>query len=173
MLKDDIAPYFAKTEQISEIFEAEQPELDILEEDIESWMQELHIMTAVKTIDEWEDDFHLDHNQDLTIEQRRARVFAKKMQRMIPDREGMEAVIKSLLGATRVSITEQDCSFSVTVESVTLLDNLKIAEDYFRKIRVAHFGFEFTNQLIRTYEMVKYFTPVVEEYKEVWMEVQR
>ena len=57
MLKDDITPLFANTEQIRELFEAEQPELDALEAAISAWIRELHIMTATDTIEQWEKDY--------------------------------------------------------------------------------------------------------------------
>lgn len=40
MLRDDITPLFADTEQIRELFEAEQPELDALEAAVGRWIQE-------------------------------------------------------------------------------------------------------------------------------------
>ena len=173
MLRDDITPLFADTEQIKELFQAEQPEIDAVEAAVGGWIRELHVMTALETIDLWENDYCLDHNTDLTVERRRARVFAKKMQRRIPKRENIEDTIRQMLGAIRVSITETGCMFTVMVESMTLIDNLKIAEDYFRRIRVAHFGFTFINQLNRNYQMDKYFTPAVVEHKKIWTEVER
>ena len=95
MLRDDITPLFAATEQIRELFEAEQPEIDALELAVTGWIRELHVMTA-SGIERWEDDYHLDHNTDLTLEQRRARVFAKKIQRRIPRRENIEEAIQRL-----------------------------------------------------------------------------
>lgn len=172
MLRDDITPLFAATEQIRELFEAEQPEIDALELAVAGWIRELHVMTA-SGIERWEDDYHLDHNTDLTLEQRRARVFAKKMQRRIPKRENVEEAIQRLLGAVRVSILEKECMFTVTVESMTLIDNLAIAEDYFRKVRVAHFGFTFINQIPRDYRMDKYFAPALVEHRKIRTEVER
>ena len=77
MLQDDITPLFADTEQIRELFQAEQPEIDAVEAAVGGWIRELHVMTALETIELWEKDYCLDHNTDLTIEQRRARVLPK------------------------------------------------------------------------------------------------
>ncbi|RKJ01308.1 DUF2313 domain-containing protein [bacterium D16-54] len=173
MLQDNITPLFAKTEQIRELFLVEQPEIDAMEQAVAGWIRELHIMTALNTIELWENDYHLDHNTELTIEQRRVRVFAKKMQRKIPKRESIEDAIRSMLGASQVSIVEGNCTFTVFVESMTLIDNLTIAEEYFRKVRVAHFGFLFINQIPRSYHMKKYFTPALVEHKKIKMEVNR
>ena len=173
MLQDNINPLFAKTDQIKELFEAEQPEIDAAEKTVTGWIRELNIMTASHTIEEWEKDYCLDHNADLTLEQRRARVFAKKMQRRIPRRENIEETIRNMLGAIRVSIQESGCMFTVIIESMTLIDNFKIAEDYFRQVRVAHFGFTILNQINRVYQMNRYFTPVLTEHKKIRMEVER
>ena len=173
MLRDDITPLFADTEQIRELFEAEQPELDALEAAVGRWIQELHVMTAADTIERWEKDYCLDHNSELTWEQRRARVFSKKMQRKIPKKENIEETIRQMLGAMRVFIQEEACMFTVLIESMTLIDNLRIAVDYFRKVRVAHFGFVLVNQINRSYLMKKYFTPAITEHKKIRLEVER
>ncbi len=78
-----------------------------------------------------------------------------------------------MLGAMRVFIQEEACMFTVLIESMTLIDNLRIAEDYFRKVRVAHFGFVLVNQINRSYLMKKYFTPAITEHKKIRLEVER
>lgn len=173
MLKDCITPVFAQTRQIKELFTIEQSEVDLMEDAMKSWLSELYIMEASDTIELWEDDYSLSHNTDLTLEQRRARIIAKRMQRKIPTKETIEEALRSLLGAEQVKITEGDCMFKVRIRTAILAGNMEIAEDYFRNIRVAHFGFELINQLNRSYGMTKYFSPVTFVYKTFRMEVQR
>ena len=173
MLEDSIPKKFATTKQIQELFMVEQPELDYIENQMDEWSKELYIMTAEKTISCYEDDYGLDHNTDLTLQQRRARIMAKKLQRRIPLKSNIEEVIKSLLNADRVTIVEQDCAFEVQVETATLVENFDIAKDFFRKIRVAHFDYNFVNQISRSYRATKYCAPTVFTHKKFTMEVQR
>lgn len=173
MLKECITPLFAQTKQMSELFAAEQAEMKQVEDAMISWLQELLIMTSDNTIVRWEDDYCLNHNTELTIEQRRARILAKRLQKKVPTKEKLQENIRSLLGAEKVEITEASCMFIVRVRTAVLSSNLGIAEDYFRDIRVAHFGYEFINQIDRTYSTTKYFSPVAFEHKLFKMEVQR
>lgn len=173
MLKDAITPYFAETEQIRELFDAEQPELDAAEQEVESWIQEMHFMTASDTLRLWEHDYGLLYNPALSQEQRRAQLYAKKMKRILPLKEKVENVIKTLLGANRVTLEEKDCRFEIHVETATLMMNMAIAEDFFEKTRVAHFEYSFTNQIIRTFTAQKYFGGLAGELREIELEVQR
>ncbi len=153
MLKDDVTPIFAETAQIRELFLAEQPELDAVEAAVAGWIRELYIMTADDTIEQWERDYGLDHNTGLALEERRARILAKKMQRRLPKRENMEEAIRQILGAGRVTVTEQNCKFTVRAESTVHLDKMAIAKEYFRQVRAAHFDYQFIQQVIWFYDV--------------------
>ena len=139
MLKDCIPSYFAKTEQIKELFEAEQPELDAAEEEVESWMKELHIFTAEKTLDLWEDDYKLPHDPSLSVDQRRARIYAKKMERVIPKKKVVEATLKEILNAANVSVTDKDCVLKFFAEDGDIEENLATAIKHLKSIKPSHF----------------------------------
>lgn len=172
MLKDCIPKKFASMKQMKELFDAEQPELDLIQSEMQGWMKELHIMTCENTISEYEDDYCLDHDVSLTLEQRRARVFAKKGQRFIPRKEYLQNVIQTLLGAQSVLIKEKACEFDIYVATAEQIDNFKIAEDFFREIRPAHWGFTFINNLNREYEILSYFGVAMFEHRKYEMEVE-
>lgn len=139
MLKDCIPSYFAKTEQMKELFEAEQPELDAAEEEVAGWMKELHIFTAEKTLDLWEDDYKLPHDPSLSVDQRRARIYAKKMERVVPKKKVVEAALKGILNAVNVSITDKDCVLKFLAEDGDIEENLAAAISYLKQIKPSHF----------------------------------
>lgn len=139
MLKDCIPSYFAKTEQIKELFEAEQPELDAAEEEVAGWMKELHIFTAEKTLDLWEDDYKLPHDPSLSVDQRRTRIYAKKMERVVPKKKVVEAALKGILNAVNVSITDKDCVLKFLAEDGDIEENLATAISYLKQIKPSHF----------------------------------
>lgn len=162
MLKDCISPFFSKTKQIEELFLAEQPELDRFQSAISEWRRELFVLSCTEnTIDLWEREFALEHKTNLTLEQRRARVFAKKALKYIPKRREIEERIRLLLAAEEVRIFEKDCTFEIYVGTYQLLDNFDIAADYFRKIRPAHFAYTFINSIERTSE-AKVFAGIID-----------
>ena len=157
MLKDCIPDIFYRTDQVKELFDAEQPELDQLTRDMDIWRTESFILTAtLDTIQMYEDDYVLDHDDLLTIEQRRARVFAKRNERYRQRIADLELRLKVMLGAQRVIIEENNCSFTVYVETARLAENISIAKKFFKDARPAHFGYVFINEIRRQYVMTEY-----------------
>ncbi len=172
MLKDCIAAYFAKTAQMDELFDAEQPELDQAQEEILGWMEELHILTSTdKSIELWEDDYYLDHNTDITLQQRRARIFAKKSRRLLPRLETLRQTMATLLNNDKVQIYERDCNFEIYVETPELIDTFSIVEEFFRETRPAHWSYTFINTINREYQLKAYIGVAVFTYKSFTMEM--
>lgn len=153
MLKDCIPSEFAKVKQIEEMFEAIQPEIDDLESAIESWINELNILSCKDTIARYENDFEVRPSAELTLEQRRASVFAKKNSRLKPTITNLENMLKQILSADRVLITEEKCRFNVYVGTAELIENLDIAKSWFKDIRPAHYEFKFINEVAREYDI--------------------
>lgn len=150
MLKESIPQEFAKTKQIKELFEAEQPEMDALRDAFKEWSKELYIFTTQKEIERWENDYCITPDESLTMDQRRMRVFAKKSEKVITKKEYLEEKLKKMLGVKYLSISENNCCLTVYYETDYLVDNLDITLDYFRKVRPAHLGYNFINAINRT-----------------------
>lgn len=153
MLKDCIPSEFAKVKQIEEMFEAAQPEIDALEIAIENWINELNILSCKDTIARYENDFEIKPTAELTLEQRRAGVFAKKNSRLKPTITNLENMLKQILSADRVLITEEKCRFNIYIGTSELIGNLEIAKKWFKDIRPAHFEFNFINEVARVYDI--------------------
>lgn len=172
MLKDCITGKFSRTKQIEELFGAEQPELNLFQEEIMKWMDELHILTCTENIGRWEKEYGLDNNTALTIEQRRARVFAKKSERSLPKKAEIEQIMQAMLNAKRVAIYEEGCRFEISVETALLAENIEIAKQYFRQVRPAHFGFDFVNDIRREHKLGMYLGIAEIKEKEFTWEVE-
>lgn len=173
MLKDCITKEFAQTEQMAELFGAEQPELDLAQAEVLGWLSELHIMSCEETIGLWEDDFGLDHNSDLTLEQRRIRVFAKKNRRLLPTLDLLERTMEALLGSRKVEITElPGCRFRIRVETPEILDTYGIAEEFFAETRPAHWGYGFINTVPRDCTLRTFFGVAAFTHKRFEMEME-
>lgn len=172
MLKECIAEEFAKTKQMEELFDAEQPELDLLSSEFSEWSKELYILTATKEIERWEDDYCLPHDTSLTIEQRRMRVFAKKSEKVITKKDYIRDKIRTMLDATQVSIEEKDCCLIISYETAYLVDNLEICKDYLKKIRPAHWGYQLRNEINRSNSSEIYWGISSETIKQYEWEVK-
>ncbi len=172
MLKDCIPYIFSECKQIKELFNAEQIELDRLYKAVESFINELYILKCVDTIKRYEDDYALELDKSLSLEQRRYRIFAKKNQKLKPTIKNLEYMLKSMLGAREVKITEKDCIFTVRITTAELIENEAIAKEWFRNVRPAHFDFVFANDVYRE-KICKSFTAVyVFECKRIKAEVR-
>lgn len=77
MLKKSVPPFVAQMREMAELFGAEQPELDRLEGILTELLAQFYIKTATYSLNQWEQDFGIAENPELTQEQRRAQVLAK------------------------------------------------------------------------------------------------
>ena len=82
MLKKSVPPFVAQMREMAELFGAEQPELDRLEGILTELLAQFYIKTATYSLNQWEQDFGIAENPELTQEQRRAQVLAKLNMRM-------------------------------------------------------------------------------------------
>lgn len=172
MLKDCIPDIFADCKQIKELFNAEQVELDTVYKAVESFINELYILKCSNTIRRYEDDYALEFDKSLSLEQRRYRIFAKKNQKLKPFIKSLESMLKNILGAREVKITEKDCIFTVRITTAELIENEAIAKEWFRNVRPAHFDFVFVNDVYRE-KICKSFTAVYAfEHKKFKSEVR-
>ena len=150
MLKDCIAPKFADTKQMKELFLIEEKELERIYRRNEKLYEELFISLADENIERYEKEYALKEDALLTLNQKRARILAKKNSRIVPKISNFSTVIKNLVGAEDVIIKEGTNELSVYVKTAELVENMQIAKDFLRDVRPAHLGYDFINNLNRS-----------------------
>lgn len=150
MLKDCIAPKFAATKQMKELFFVEEKELEKIYRRNEKLYEELFVSLADENIERYEKEYALKEDALLTLNQKRARILAKKNSKIVPKVSNFSTVIKNLLGAEDVIIKEGTNELSVYVKTVELVENMQIAKDFLRDARPAHLGYDFINNLDRS-----------------------
>lgn len=151
MLLEDISPFAAGMKELKELLQAEQPELDLIENRLEDIIKQFYAKTTTWAIEKWEDDFLMEHDSTLSIEQRRARVLAKINSDSTSTKEMLENLVKQIMDAKRVVITENpaDYSFTIYVNTAFLVHNFNIANMAVYFARPAHLNFKFVNEIIR------------------------
>lgn len=129
MLKKSVPPFVARMREMAELFEAEQPELDRLEGILTELLAQFYIKTATYSLNQWEQDFGIVEDPELTQEQRRARVLAKLNMRMPATVKMLENLVRQTMGAENVRIEEHptEYAFTVYVQEDKLSDFLGIA----------------------------------------------
>ena len=150
MLKDCIAPKFAATKQMKELFLIEEKELEKIYRRNEKLYEELFVSLADENIERYEKEYALKEDALLTLNQKRARILVKKNSRIVPKTSNFSTVIKNLLGAEDVIIKERTNELSVYVKTAELVENMQIAKDFLRDVRPAHLGYDFINNLDRS-----------------------
>lgn len=150
MLKDCIAPKFAATKQMKELFLIEEKELEKIYRRNEKLYEELFVSLADENIERYEKEYALKEDALLTLNQKRARILAKKNSKIVPKISNFSTVIKNLLGAEDVIIKDGTNELSVYVKTVELVENMQIAKDFLRDVRPAHLGYDFINNLNRS-----------------------
>ena len=81
MLKKSVPPFVAQMREMAELFGAEQPELDRLEGILTELLAQFYIKTATYSLNQWEQDFGIAENPELTQEQRRAAARRRNLSR--------------------------------------------------------------------------------------------
>lgn len=151
MLKKSVPPFVAEMMEIAQLFIAEQPELDKMEEDLSELLKQFYIKTATYSLDEWEKEFGLECGTSLTLMQRRARVLAKLNSNPPATIKMLENLVFQTISANAVTIIEHpsEYSFTIYVNSDYLIETFAIADEAVRLARPAHLSYKFVNRLIR------------------------
>lgn len=152
MLKKSVPPFVAQMREMAELFIAEQPELDRLENHLSELLAQFYIKTATYSLDMWEDEFGLSHDPELSQQQRRARVLAKLNTRTPATVRMLENLVRQTMGEEIVWIEEhpEAYMFIVYVQEEQLSGLLGIAEEAVHDARPAHLNYKFIERLIRT-----------------------
>ena len=151
MLKKSVPPFVAQMREMAELFGAEQPELDRLEGILTELLAQFYIKTATYSLNQWDEDFGIVKDPELTQEQRRARVLAKLNMRMPATVKMLENLVRQTMGEENVRIEEHpaEYAFTVYVQEDKLSDFLGIARRAVQAARPAHLNYKFIERLIR------------------------
>lgn len=151
MLEKSVPPFVARMREMAELFGAEQPELDRLDEILTEILAQFYIKTATYSLNQWEQDFGLIEDRELTQEQRRARVLAKLNMRMPATVKMLENLVRQTMGEENVRIEEHpaEYAFTVYVQEDKMSDLLGIARKAVHDARPAHLNYKFVERLIR------------------------
>lgn len=151
MLKKSVPPFVARMREMAELFGAEQPELDRLEGILTELLAQFYIKTATYSLEQWEQDFGLVVDPELTLEQRRARVLAKLNMRMPATVKMLENLVRQTMGEENVRIEEHpaEYAFTVYVQEDKLSALLGIARKAVHDARPAHLNYKFIERLVR------------------------
>ena len=151
MLKKVCRPLSPRCGRWQNCLGAEQPELDRLEGILTELLAQFYIKTATYSLNQWEQDFGIAENPELTQEQRRAQVLAKLNMRMSATVKMLENLVRQTVGAENVWIEEHpaEYAFTVYVQEDKLSDFLGIARRAVHDARPAHLNYKFIERLIR------------------------
>lgn len=174
MLIEDVSPFAASMKELRELFEAEQPELDLIEARLEDIIKQFYVKTATWSIGRWENDFLIEHDSTLSIEQRRAMLLAKINSRTTATIAMLENMVKQIMDAKQVVITENtaDYSFTIYVNTAFLVHNFNVADVAVYLARPAHLNYKFINELIRKLDAEFRYGVSLYNKKTFWMEVE-
>lgn len=154
MLWESLSPLESSMHQMGELLDAEQEEITFLLNELGKIYNRLYVKSAdITGIRYWEDEYAIPHNDELTIEQRRARVLAKINSSISATKKMLEDLVKQVLGADSVTIVEypDEYRFVIYVNTKKFEENMKIADDAVDEARPAHLVYKFINSIYRKY----------------------
>lgn len=114
-------------------------------------LAQFYIKTATYSLNQWEQDFGIVEDPELTQEQRRARVLAKLNMRMPATVKMLENLVRQTMGAENVRIEEHptEYAFTVYVQEDKLSDFWELPAGRVHDARPAHLNYKFIERLIR------------------------
>lgn len=151
MLKDSLPQFVTSMKEMKSILQAEQIELNLLEDTLQEFMRQFYIKSATYELDRWESELGLEKNPGLTQEQRRGRLLAKLNTTTPASISMLENLVQQVLGADRVTIVEHpaEYKFDIYVNTKYLAANMGIAAQAVYEARPAHIQYGFINSLSR------------------------
>lgn len=155
MLKDSLSFLEAEMKQMKELLEAEQGEIDLLMLMLENIYKRLYVKTSdMQGLVQWEREYGISFNTALTMQQRRSQILAKLNSNMPATKEMLENLVRQVLNADSVSITEypEEYRFVIYVGTQRFEENMGIADAAVDGARPAHLAYKFINTLIRKYK---------------------
>lgn len=177
MLKDSLPQFVTSMKEMKSILQAEQIELNLLEDTLQEFMRQFYIKSATYELDRWESELGLEKNPGLTQEQRRGRLLAKLNTTTPASISMLENLVQQVLGADRVTIVEHpaEYKFDIYVNTKYIAANMGIAAQAVYEARPAHLQYGFINSLSRdsnqklfagfTGMIIKQFYGRLEEYR--------
>lgn len=163
MLKDSLSFLEAEMQQMKELLKAEQGEIDLLLLTLENIYKRLYVKKSdTEGLGYWEKEFGLLSNTSLAEEQRRAQILAKLNGSMAATKEMLENLVRQVLAADSVKITEYpgEYRFVIYVGTRCFVENMEIADAAVDEARPAHLAYKFINTLTRKYRY-KFFVGMI------------
>ena len=84
MIKRYLPTFIAKGNIIKDIYESQQAEIDLLNNDIQDLINNLFVETATWALEKWEKKYNIEINLDDTLENRRSRILARMVSKGQP-----------------------------------------------------------------------------------------
>lgn len=151
MLKDSLPQFVREMEDMALLLSVAQDEMDRMGTYISGMERQFWITTATYSIDDWERELGIGKNSTLTSGQRRAQVLAKLNTRAPSTVKMIQDLVARVLGEPRVEVVEdyEDRSFTITVISDHVPENMEVADEAVRRARPAHLGYGFIDKIAR------------------------
>ena len=119
MIKRYLPSFIVKGDIIRDIFESQQAEVDLLNNNIQDLIDNLFVETATWSLENWEKEYNIPIDLDDTLENRRSRILARMVSEGQPfTKETIEAIANQFTNGT-VEVIEHLESDYFTVKFVS------------------------------------------------------
>ena len=119
MIKRYLPSFIVKGNIIKDIFESQQAEVDLLNNNIQDLIDNLFVETATWSLENWEKEYNIPIDLDDTLENRRSRILARMVSKGQPfTKETIEAIANQFTNGT-VEVIEHLESDYFTVKFVS------------------------------------------------------
>lgn len=139
-VKDYAPPELAKQNVFSKIYNAQDKQIDKLDENVQDLLNQFFVNTATWGLQYWEEEFGITPNINDTYEIRRSRLLAKKRGQGTTTKEVIKNICNSYVDDSEIIEHSKEYWFELILESYRGFPELDSLYEFIEEIKPAHLG---------------------------------
>ena len=167
MIKRYLPSFIAKGNIIKDIYESQQAEVDLLNNDIQDLINNLFVETATWSLEKWEKKYNIEINLDDTLENRRSRILARMVSKGQPfTKETIEAISNQFTnGDVEVIEHLEDDYFTVKFVSTTgIPPKMQDVYDAINEVKASWLDVEYEFKYNTVYDVRQFTVKEIQKY---------
>ena len=167
MIKRYLPSFIVKGNILKDIFESQQAEVDLLNNNIQDLINNLFVETATWSLEKWEKKYNIPIDLDDTLENRRSRILAKMVSEGQPfTKETIEAISNQFTNGD-VEVTEhlENDYFTVKfVSTIGIPPKIQDVYDAINEVKASWLDVEYEFKYNTVYDVRQFTVKEIQKY---------
>lgn len=167
MIKRYLPTFIAKGNIIKDIYESQQAEVDLLNNNIQDLINNLFVETATWSLETWEKEYNIPIDLEDTLENRRARILARMVSKGQPfTKETIEAISNQFTNGDVEVIEhlEEDYFIVKFISTMGIPQKIKDVYDAINEIKASWLDVEYEFKYNTVYDVRQFTANEIQKY---------